>query len=54
MIERLSIELSNRCRKACVFCYSSSAPDGATRWTAEDVVALVRDCARHGAKAVSF
>ncbi len=54
MIERLSIELSNRCRKACAFCYSTSTPDGATRWTADDVIALVRDCARHGAKAVSF
>lgn len=53
-IERLSIELTNRCRKACWFCYSASSPAGDSRWTVDDVVALVRDCAAHGARAVSF
>jgi MoaA/NifB/PqqE/SkfB family radical SAM enzyme len=54
MIERLSIELSNRCRKACWFCYSASGPAGETRWTADDLVALVRDGAANGVGAVSF
>lgn len=53
-IERLSIELSQRCSKACWFCYSHSYPEGATRWTAEDLVRLVEDCARHGVRAVSL
>ena len=53
-VERLSIELGNRCRKACAFCYSASSPAGETRWTVADVVALVTDGARHGVRAVSF
>jgi sulfatase maturation enzyme AslB (radical SAM superfamily) len=52
--DRLSIELTNRCAKACWFCYNHSLPDGETRWTVEDVVDFVRDCAAHGVKAVSF
>ena len=52
--ERLSIELTNRCAKACWFCYNHSLPDGDTRWTVEDVVGFVRDCAAHGVRAVSF
>ncbi len=52
--DRLSIELTNRCTKACWFCYNHSLPDGDTRWTVDDVVAFVRDCAAHGVKAVSF
>lgn len=54
VIERLSIELSNRCRKACAFCYSASGPAGESRWTADDVVALVDDCAAHGLRAISL
>jgi hypothetical protein len=53
-IERLSIELTNRCGKACSFCYNASAPKGETRWTADEVVGLVLDCAAHGTRAVSF
>lgn len=54
LIERLSIELTNRCDKGCGFCYNASGPDGGTVWSVDEVVGLVRDCARHGARAVSF
>ena len=53
-IERLSIELTNRCGKGCAFCYNASRPAGETRWTPDEVVGLVRDCAAHGTRAVSF
>lgn len=53
-IELLSIELTNRCQKACWFCYNASAPEGETRWDIDEVVAFVTDCAAHGVKAVSF
>lgn len=53
-LDRISIELTNRCAKACAFCYNHSRPDGYTRWEASDVVRFVRDCAEHGVKAVSF
>jgi len=52
--ERLSIELSNRCSKACWFCYSSSTPSGEGHWTVADLGALLEDCAAHGTQAVSF
>jgi MoaA/NifB/PqqE/SkfB family radical SAM enzyme len=52
--ERISIEVTNRCAKVCAFCYNHSLPEGDTRWTAEELVAFVRDCAGHGVKAVSF
>lgn len=52
--ERLSIELTNRCGKRCPFCYNASHPGGAEEWTPEEVVAFCRDCAAHGARAVSF
>jgi hypothetical protein len=53
-IELVSIELTNRCAKACWFCYNHSAPEGGSRWSVDEVVAFVRDCAAHGVKAVSF
>jgi sulfatase maturation enzyme AslB (radical SAM superfamily) len=53
-LERLSIELTNACAKACWFCYNHSQPAGATRWTSDEVVAFVGDCAAHGVRAVSF
>lgn len=53
-VERLSIELTNRCGKGCAFCYNASAPLGETRWTPDEVVSFVADCARRGTKAVSF
>jgi sulfatase maturation enzyme AslB (radical SAM superfamily) len=54
MLERLSIELTNRCGKACWFCYNTSRPEGATTWSVAEVVDFVRDCSQHGVKAVSF
>jgi molybdenum cofactor biosynthesis enzyme MoaA len=53
-LERVSVELTNRCAKACWFCYNHSGPGGATEWTPEELVAFVTDCAAHGVKAVSF
>jgi hypothetical protein len=54
MLDRISIELTNRCAKACWFCYNHSQPGGDTCWTPNEVIAFVRDCAAHGVKAVSF
>jgi hypothetical protein len=53
-LDRISIEVTNRCSKACWFCYNASGPEGETRWSADDLVAFVTDCAAHGVKAVSF
>ena len=53
-LERISIEVTNRCAKACWFCYNHSDPDGGTGWTPEDLLAFVNDCAANGIKAVSF
>jgi sulfatase maturation enzyme AslB (radical SAM superfamily) len=50
----LSIEVTNRCRKACWFCYARSDPAGVTSWTAPTLEAFVRDCAAHGVQSVSF
>lgn len=52
--ELISIELTNRCQKACWFCYNHSLPEGDTTWTPDEVVSFVEDCATHGVKAVSF
>ncbi|HEY8503274.1 MAG TPA: radical SAM protein [Gemmataceae bacterium] len=54
MPQIISIELTNRCSKACWFCYNHSQPGGATRWATDEVVDFVTDCAAHGVKAVSF
>ncbi len=53
-LERISIELTNACNKGCAFCYNRSHSEGETRWTADEVVSLALDCARHGTRAVSF
>jgi hypothetical protein len=53
-IDRISIELTNACQKACWFCYNSSRADGATSWTAGDVIQLISDCAKSSVRAVSF
>ncbi len=53
-LDRISIELTNRCAKACWFCYNSSLPEGDTRWAVDEVVDFVSDCAAHGVRAVSF
>ena len=54
MVERVSIELTNRCAKACWFCYNHSQPDAGTRWAVDEVVGFVLDCAAHGVRAASF
>lgn len=53
-LERISIELTNLCAKACSFCYNHSDPTGALAWPADDLIAFVQDCANNGVKAVSF
>lgn len=53
-LERVSIEVTNRCAKACDFCYNHSLPGGSTRWTPDELVGFATDCAAHGVKAVSF
>lgn len=53
-IERLSIEVTNKCAKACSFCYNSSLPGGSTTWTDDTLVDFVTDCSGFGVKAVSF
>ncbi len=53
-LDRVSIEVTNRCFKACSFCYNGSAPAGDTDWTAEELVDFAHDLAANGVKAVSF
>lgn len=53
-IERVSIELTQRCKKACWFCYSASHAGGATELSPDEVIAFVVDLASHGVRAVSF
>lgn len=53
-LERLSIELTRRCNKGCWFCYNASAPGGESRWSSDDVIALARDAAAHGLRALSL
>ena len=53
-IERISIEVTNRCDKACWFCYNHSHAEADTRWTPDELVEFVRDCSVNGVKAVSF
>src|SRR5579863_927533 len=53
-LERISIEVTNRCAKACWFCYNHSQPDAEGRWGPDDLVGFVRDSAANGVKAVSF
>jgi MoaA/NifB/PqqE/SkfB family radical SAM enzyme len=53
-LDRISIEVTSRCAKACWFCYNHSQPGGSTRWSPDELVGFVRDCAAHGVRAVSF
>ncbi|HKA70622.1 MAG TPA: radical SAM protein [Xanthobacteraceae bacterium] len=53
-VERVSIELTQRCHKACWFCYSASHARGGTEFRPDEVTAFVRDLAAHGVRAVSF
>jgi MoaA/NifB/PqqE/SkfB family radical SAM enzyme len=53
-IDRVSLELTNRCGKGCAFCYNGSKPGGATHWTGAEVIAFATDCAAHGVAALSL
>lgn len=53
-LERISVEVSNRCDKACDFCYSGSNAAGESAWTADSLVAFAADCAAHGVRAMSL
>jgi MoaA/NifB/PqqE/SkfB family radical SAM enzyme len=53
-LERISIELTNRCQKGCWFCYNHSHPAGDEVWTADELLGFILDCRDHGTKAVSF
>ena len=53
-IERVSIEVTNRCDKACWFCYNHSHAEADTQWDPDELVEFVRDCSMNGVKAVSF
>ena len=53
-VERISVELTNRCSKACWFCYNASRPDGLTEWTVDELFPFISDCAANGVRAVSF
>lgn len=48
------MEPSRRCTKGCAFCYNGSNPSGEGAWTADSLVAFLRDCAKNGVEAVSF
>jgi len=53
-LQRLSIDLTNRCSKACDFCYNGSFPNGETLWQPQEVIDLVKDCVKNGLQAVSL
>ncbi len=53
-LERISIEVTNKCTKACSFCYNHSLPGGGTTWNSESLGTFVNDCALNGVKSVSF
>jgi len=52
--ERVSIELTRRCQKACDFCYNQSGPQAQDAWAPEDVIGFVKSIAQHGTRAVSL
>src|SRR5262249_17065891 len=53
-LERVSIELTQRCGKGCWFCYARSDALGGTAFTPDEVIAFALDLADHGVRAVSF
>jgi len=54
VLDRISVELTNECSKACSFCYNTSSPAGATQWSPDEVVAFAVDCAANGIGALSL
>ena len=53
-LQRISIDLSNRCSKACDFCYNRSFAEGKVVWQPQEVIDLVKDCVENGLQAVSL
>jgi len=53
-IKLVSIELTNRCRKRCSWCYNSSNPEGETFWRPEVLAVFIKDLTANGIEAVSF
>ncbi|PRP97343.1 radical SAM protein [Enhygromyxa salina] len=52
--ERVSLELSRRCAKACGFCYNASEPSARDEWHPDEVIGFARSLVRHGTKALSL
>lgn len=53
-VDRISVEPSRFCSKACSFCYNASNASEASMWAPDDLVAFARSCAAGGVKVVSF
>ena len=53
-IDRISVEPSRRCSKACSFCYNGSDAEGDGAWTAPELRAFLLDCAAAGVRAASI
>ena len=53
-LQRISIDLSNRCSKACDFCYNHSFADGKVEWQPQEVIDLMKDCIENGLQSVSL
>lgn len=53
-LELISIDLSNYCSKACVFCYNKSNPGAKIQWQPEEVISFALNCAENGVKAISL
>lgn len=52
--ERLSLELSRLCAKACDFCYNGSEPGSDQAWRPDEVVSFAESLIEHGLKALSI
>lgn len=52
--ERLSLEVSRLCAKACDFCYNGSEPGSEQAWRPDEVVGFAESLIEHGLKALSI
>lgn len=52
--ERVSLELSRLCAKACDFCYNGSDPGSAEAWLPGEVIGFADSLIEHGLKALSL
>lgn len=50
----LSIEITQRCSKGCVFCYASSASDGAPGWKTADILSFAESVVAEGVTSISL